>query len=63
MSANPITEALQANVTRAKSKAGRKFAEEQLAQWLERKERKPLRCSPFSRFVERLESVPDNPRP
>ena len=54
MSANPITEALRANVAGAKSKAGRKLAEEELARWLARKERKTLTPSPFSRFVDAL---------
>jgi len=56
MSANPITDALRANVANAKSKAGRKLAEEELARWLARKERKPFIPSPFSRFVANLES-------
>jgi hypothetical protein len=63
MTANPITAALLANVAAAKSKAGRKLAEEELARWLARKDRKPFSPSPFSRFVERLENTPDNPPP
>jgi hypothetical protein len=51
---NPITDALRSNVANAKSKAGRKLAEEELARWLARKERKPRTPSPFSRFVEKL---------
>jgi hypothetical protein len=58
MNANPITDALRANVANAKSKAGRKLAEEELARWLARKESKPFMPSPFSRFVERLENKP-----
>ncbi len=54
MNANPITDALHANVTNAKSKAGRKLAEEELARWLARKESKPHTPSPFSRFVDAL---------
>jgi hypothetical protein len=54
MTANPITDALRANVANAKSKAGRKLAEDELARWLAKKERKPFSPSPFSRFVERL---------
>ena len=54
MSANPITEALRANVAGAKSKAGRKLAEEELARWLAKKASKPFTPSPFSRFVEKL---------
>jgi hypothetical protein len=55
MTANPITDALRANVANAKSKAGRKLAEEELARWLARKDRKkPFTPSPFSRFVARL---------
>lgn len=54
MTANPITDALRANVAAAKSKAGRLLAEEELARWLARKDRKPFTPSPFSRFVERL---------
>jgi hypothetical protein len=53
-----ITDALRANVANAKSKAGRKLAEEELARWLARKDRKPFMPSPFSRFVERLENKP-----
>ena len=49
-----ITDALRANVATAKSKAGRKLAEEELERWLARKERKPHTPSPFSRFVARL---------
>ncbi len=56
MSANPTTEALRANVANAKSKAGRKLAEDELARWLAKKERKPHTPSPFSRFVENLET-------
>jgi hypothetical protein len=56
MSANPITDALRANVAGAKSKAGRKLAEEELARWLARKERKPFTPSPFSRFAANLET-------
>jgi hypothetical protein len=56
MNANPITDALRANVAGAKSKAGRKLAEEELARWLARKERKPHAPSPFSRFVANLEN-------
>jgi hypothetical protein len=51
---NAITEALRANVAGAKSKAGRKLAEEELARWLAKKERKPFTPSPFSRFVDAL---------
>jgi hypothetical protein len=58
---SPITDALQANVANAKSKAGRLLAEEELARWLARKERKPFSPSPFSRFVDRLANTPDNP--
>jgi hypothetical protein len=54
MTANPITDALRANVAAANSKAGRKLAEEELARWLARKDRKPFSPSPFSRFVEKL---------
>jgi hypothetical protein len=39
MNANPITDALRANVANAKSKAGRKLAENELARWLARKRR------------------------
>jgi hypothetical protein len=56
MSANPITDALRANVAAAKSKAGCKLAEEELARWLARKESKPFTPSPFSRFVANLET-------
>ena len=63
MTANPITDALRANVAAAKSKAGRKLAEDELARWLAKKERKPRTPSPFSRFVERLDNAPNNPRP
>ena len=56
MNANPITDALRANVAGAKSKAGRKLAEEELALWLARKESKPFTPSPFSRFVEKLKA-------
>jgi hypothetical protein len=56
VSANPTTEALRANVANAKSKAGRKLAEDELARWLAKKERKPHTPSPFSRFVENLET-------
>jgi hypothetical protein len=58
MNANPITDALRANVANAKSKAGRKLAEEELARWLARKESKPFTPSPFSRFVASLENKP-----
>ena len=51
-----ITDALRANVANAKSKAGRLLAEDELARWLARKERKPHTPSPFSRFVDRLEN-------
>jgi hypothetical protein len=51
---NAITDALRANVAAAKSKAGRLLAEEELARWLARKERKPHTPSPFSRFVAKL---------
>jgi hypothetical protein len=54
MSTNPITDALRANVAAAKSKAGRLLAEDELARWLARKDRKPRTPSPFSRFVEKL---------
>jgi hypothetical protein len=54
MNANPITEALHANVASAKSKAGRKLAEEELARWLARKAPHPYHPSPFSRFVANL---------
>jgi hypothetical protein len=54
MTANPITDALRANVANAKSKAGRLLAEDELARWLAKKERKPFSPSPFSRFVEKL---------
>ena len=53
-----ITDALRANVANAKSKAGRLLAEEELARWLARKDRKPFTSSPFSRFVDRLENKP-----
>jgi hypothetical protein len=43
-------------VAGAKSKAGRKLAEDELARWLERKESKPFTPSPFSRFVANLET-------
>jgi hypothetical protein len=56
MTANPITDALRANVAGAKSKAGRKLAEDELARWLARKEHKPFTPSPFSRFVEKLKA-------
>jgi hypothetical protein len=56
MNANPIADALRANVAGAKSKAGRKLAEEELARWLARKESKPFTTSPFSRFVEKLKA-------
>ena len=56
MSANPITEALRANVAGAKSKAGRKLAEEELARWLAKKASKPFTPSLFSRFVASLET-------
>ena len=49
-----ITDALRANVATAKSKAGRKLAEEELARYLARKQRKPHTPSPFSRFVESM---------
>jgi hypothetical protein len=52
-----ITDALRANVAAAKSKAGRLLAEEELARWLAKKERKPHTPSPFSRFVESLENA------
>jgi len=58
MTASPITDALRANVANAKSKAGRKLAEEELARWLARKESKPFTPSPFSRFVASLENKP-----
>jgi hypothetical protein len=61
MTANPITDALRANVAAAKSKAGRMLAEEELARWLARKDRKPFTPSPFSRFVDRLDNTTDNP--
>jgi hypothetical protein len=54
-----ITDALRANVANAKSKAGRKLAEDELERWMARKERKPFTPSPFSRFVERLANVYD----
>jgi hypothetical protein len=53
---NAITDALRANVVGAKSKAGRKLAEEELARWLARKESKSFTPSPFSRFVASLET-------
>jgi hypothetical protein len=53
---NPITDALRANAANAKSKAGRLLAEDELARWLARKERKPFTPSPFSRFVASLEN-------
>jgi hypothetical protein len=56
MSANPITDALRANVANAKSKVGRKLAEDELARWLARKESKSFTPSPFSRFVASLET-------
>jgi len=56
MTASPITDAPRANVAGAKSTAGRKLAEEELARWLARKERKPHTPSPFSRFVANLET-------
>jgi hypothetical protein len=49
-----ITDALRANAANAKSKAGRKLAEEELARWLARKESNPFTLSPFSRFVDAL---------
>jgi hypothetical protein len=55
MTANPITDALRANAANAKSKAGRMLAEDELARWLAKKERKPFMPSPFSRFLESLE--------
>jgi hypothetical protein len=55
MNADPITAALRANVAAAKSKAGRLLAEDELARWLARKDRKPYHPSPFSRFVASLE--------
>jgi hypothetical protein len=58
MTANPITDALRANVAAAKSKAGRLLAEDELARWLARKGRKPFMPSPFSRFVASLENKP-----
>jgi hypothetical protein len=61
MTANPITDALRANVAAAKSKAGRLLAEEELARWLAKKDRKPHTPSLFSRFVDRLVNTPDNP--
>jgi hypothetical protein len=63
MTANPITDALRANVANAKSKAGRKLAEEELARWLARKAPHPYHPSPFSRFVDGLANNPDNPSP
>ena len=51
-----ITDALRANVAGAKSKAGRLLADDELARWLAKKERKPHTPSPFSRFVENLET-------
>ena len=54
MTTNPITDALRANVAAAKSKAGRKLAEEELARWLARKAPHPYHPSPFSRFVASL---------
>jgi hypothetical protein len=56
MTANPITEALRANVAGAKSKAGRKLAEDELDRWLARKAPHPYHPSPFSRFVASLET-------
>jgi hypothetical protein len=61
MTTNPITDALRSNVAAAKSKAGRKLAEEELERYLARKQRKPFTPSPFSRFVESLENTADNP--
>jgi hypothetical protein len=52
-----ITDALRANVANAKSKAGRKLAEEELARYLARKQRKPHTPSTFSRFVASLENA------
>jgi hypothetical protein len=63
MSANPITDALRANVAGAKSKAGRKIAEEELERWLARKAPHPYHPSPFSRFVDALANNPNNPSP
>jgi len=57
MTTNPITEALRANVAGAKSKAGRKLAEDELARWLARKESKSFTTSPLSRFVDALTLV------
>jgi hypothetical protein len=49
-----ITSALRANVASAKSKAGRKLAEDELARYLAKSQGKPFTPSPFSRFVESL---------
>ncbi len=49
-----ITAALRANVDNAKSKAGRKLAEDELQAYLAKRDRKPHAPSPFSRFVESL---------
>jgi hypothetical protein len=51
-----IIHALRRNVEQAKSKAGRKLAEDELASYLARNERKPFTPSPFSRFVQSLET-------
>ena len=49
-----ILHALQRNVEQAKSKVGKKLAEDELAAYLARKQRKPFQPSPFSRFVQSL---------
>lgn len=49
-----IAAALRENVVNAKSKAGRKLAEDELTRYLAKKQRKPFQPSPFSRFVQSL---------
>lgn len=56
-----IAAALRRNVGQAKSKAGREFAQGQLDAYLAKKPRKPSQPSPFSRFVQSLETETETP--
>ena len=54
MTTDTITAALRANVAAARSKAGRKLAEDELQAYLAKREGKPHTPSPLARFVELL---------
>jgi len=51
-----ILHALRRNVANARSKAARLLAEDELNRYLAKKQRKPFQASPFSRFVQSLQT-------